>query len=541
MPARLAVDIGGTFTDVVLVTDEATHSIKVLTTPADPAEGFMTGVEEVLATAGVKPREVGLIIHGTTLATNALIERKGARTALLVTEGHRDSLEIAYESRFDQYDILADRLPPLVPRELRLPVKERMSFRGDALISLDEKSVAAAIDILERERIDSVAVGLLHAYANPAHEQRIGELIRKRLPKVSLSLASEVCPEIREYERQSTTCANAYVQPLMARYLHSVERRLAEAGLKAPFLLMTSGGHLVTIETAARFPVRLVESGPAGGAILASQMAKELGERQVVSFDMGGTTAKICLIDDGEPLLSRTFEVNRAHRFMKGSGMPVKIPVVEMVEIGAGGGSIAGVDALGRIKVGPESAGASPGPACYGLGGKGATVTDANLVIGRLASAGFAGGRMSLDAGAAREQAAGDPARIDFRTDVHALGVIASVCQRVIVMYAGEIVEEGPTADVLADPRHPYTWALINAIPRVDKEPGADKRLITIEGLPPDLAHLPKGCPFYPRCAWRVDHCREEYPPFKLVAENHYAACWESDRVKREATVDAAS
>ena len=401
MPAHLSVDIGGTFTDVVLDKDGATHSIKVLTTPAKPAEGFMQGVQDLMRTTGTKPAEVSLIIHGTTLATNALIERKGARTALIVTEGHRDSLEIAYESRFDQYDISADRLPPLVPRERRLPVKERMNFRGEVLTPLDEGSLDRVIEVLQREQIESVAVGLLHAYANPAHEQRIGTVIARRLPKIVLSLGSEVCPEIREYERQSTTTANAYVKPLMASYLNRLTADLKAAGFACPFLLMTSGGHLVTVETAAQFPIRLVESGPAGGAILASRIARELGEDRVLSFDMGGTTAKICLIDDGEPLLSRYFEVNRAHRFMKGSGMPVKIPVVEMVEIGAGGGSIAGVDALGRIKVGPESAGAQPGPACYGQGGTGATVTDSNLVLGRLAPAGFAGGRMQLNAGAA--------------------------------------------------------------------------------------------------------------------------------------------
>ena len=403
MPARLSVDIGGTFTDVVLDLDGVTHSIKVLTTPANPADGFMGGVRDLLRQTQTKPRDISLLIHGTTLATNALIERKGARTALIVTEGHRDSLEIAYESRFDQYDIMADRLPPLVPRELRLPVKERMNFRGQILTPLDEGSLDKVIATLQREQVESVAVGLLHAYANPAHEQRIAEVIGRRLPKVALSLGYEVCPEIREYERQSTTTANAYVKPLMSGYLRKLTDDLKADGYACPFLLMTSGGHLVTVETAANFPIRLVESGPAGGAILAARIAQELGEEHVLSFDMGGTTAKVCLIDHGEPLLSRFFEVNRAHRFMKGSGMPVKIPVVEMVEIGAGGGSIAGVDALGRIKVGPESAGAQPGPACYGQGGTGATVTDANLVVGRLAAAGFAGGRMQLDTQAAEK------------------------------------------------------------------------------------------------------------------------------------------
>ena len=444
MTARLAVDIGGTFTDVVLDAGGVTHSIKVLTTPADPAGGFMQGVRDLLARTGTAPRDISLIIHGTTLATNALIERKGARTALIVTEGHRDSLEIAYESRFDQYDILADRLPPLVPRELRLPVRERMNFRGTVLTELDEGSLDKAVAVLQREQIESVAIGLLHAYANPAHEQRIAEVIGRRLPKVALSLGSEVCPEIREYERQSTTAANAYVKPLMANYLRKLDKTLKADGFACPFLLMTSGGHLVTVDTAMQFPIRLVESGPAGGAILAARIARELGETRVLSFDMGGTTAKICLIDDGEPLLSRFFEVNRAHRFMKGSGMPVKIPVVEMVEIGAGGGSIASVDALSRIKVGPESAGAQPGPACYGQGGKGATVTDANLVLGRLGSAGFAGGRMQLDRGAAeRALASSVGGKLKLDAAAAAAGVIEIVDENMAGAARVHAVERG--------------------------------------------------------------------------------------------------
>ena len=399
--ARLAVDIGGTFTDVVLERDGAHHGVKVLTTPDNPADGFMAGIRQVMAETGTEAGQVSLIIHGTTLATNALIERNGARTALIVTEGHRDSLEMAYENRFDQYDINAERRPPLAPRELRLPVTERVDFLGDVLIPLDESSVEALVPALRDAGVQSVAIGLLHSYANPGHERRVAEVLRERLPELSITLSSEVCPEIREYERQSTACANAYIQPLIARYLEDVQARLVEAGFACPCLMMTSGGNLVTIPTARRFPVRLVESGPAGGAILAAHIARTLGEDRVVSFDMGGTTAKICLIDDGEPMLSRSFEVDRAHRFMKGSGMPVKIPVVEMVEIGAGGGSIAAVDALGRIQVGPHSAGAEPGPACYGLGGARPTVTDANLAMGRIDGHGFAGGTMTLDDDAA--------------------------------------------------------------------------------------------------------------------------------------------
>ncbi|MDH5557352.1 MAG: hydantoinase/oxoprolinase family protein, partial [Alphaproteobacteria bacterium] len=265
---RLAVDIGGTFTDVVLERDGLHHGAKVLTTPDNPADAFMTGVRQVLTETGTEPGQIALIIHGTTLATNALIERKGARTALVVTQGHRDSLEMAYENRFDQYDINAERRPPLVPRELRLPVMERVDFLGEILTPLDESSVEALVPILRDADVQAVAIGLLHSYANPGHERRIAEILRDRLPGLSITLSSEVCPEIREYERQSTACANAYVQPLMARYLEDVRTRLSKAGFGCPCLMMTSGGHLVTIPTAQSFPVRLLESGPAGGAIL---------------------------------------------------------------------------------------------------------------------------------------------------------------------------------------------------------------------------------------------------------------------------------
>jgi N-methylhydantoinase A/oxoprolinase/acetone carboxylase beta subunit/N-methylhydantoinase B/oxoprolinase/acetone carboxylase alpha subunit len=441
---RLAVDIGGTFTDVVLERDGTHHGVKVLTTPGNPADGFMTGVLRVLAETSVQPADIELIIHGTTLATNALIERKGAKTALIVTEGHRDSLEMAYENRFDQYDINANRRPPLVPREMRLPVRERVDFLGEVLTPLDEPSVEALVPLLQQAEVQSVAIGLLHSYANPSHERRIGEILRERLPELSITLSSEVCPEIREYERQSTACANAYVQPLMGRYLGEVQSGLAAAGLTCPCLMMTSGGNLVTIPVAQRFPVRLVESGPAGGAILAAHIARMLAEEHVVSFDMGGTTAKICLIDDGEPMLSRSFEVDRAHRFMKGSGMPVKIPVVEMVEIGAGGGSIARVDALGRIRVGPESAGAEPGPACYGLGGNAPAITDANLVLGRIDANGFAGGTMTLDPGAAEAallQHVGKPMGLDAAAAAE--GVIEIVDENMASATRVHAVERG--------------------------------------------------------------------------------------------------
>ena len=398
-PARLAVDIGGTFTDLALEAGERLITAKVLTTPAEPERGVFEGVAKVMAEADLEPKDIGLVIHGTTLATNALIERKGARTVLLTTEGLRDSVEMAYENRFEQYDIDIDRPEPLVPRDLRWPVPERMGARGEVLRPLDEPAVEALVPRLEAAGVESLAVGLIHAYANPAHEQRVAEIIRTALPDLWISLSSEVCPEIREYERQSTTCANAYVQPLMARYLTRLESRLRVDGFAGSFLLMTSGGGLTDFATAVRFPIRLVESGPAGGAILAGRIAAECGLDRVLSFDMGGTTAKICLIEGGAPQTSRSFEVARVYRFMKGSGLPLRIPAIEMVEIGAGGGSIARVDSVKRIQVGPESAGAEPGPACYDRGGTAATVTDADLVLGRVDAARFAGGsiRLSLE------------------------------------------------------------------------------------------------------------------------------------------------
>ena len=396
-PWHIGVDVGGTFTDVVMERGAAQVSTKVLTTQDAPERGVLEGVRTALERADAAPGDVGLVIHGTTLATNALIERKGARTALVVTEGFRDSVEMAHENRFEQYDISMDRPPPLVPRWLRWPVRERMSARGEPLIPLDEASVREVAERAREHDVDAIAVGLLHSYANPEHEQRVGALLAKALPDVTVTLSCEVCPEIREYERLSTACANAYVQPRMARYLSALDEALKALGLSCPFMLMTSGGGLTDLETAVRFPVRLVESGPAGGAVLAAWIARQRGLDRVLSFDMGGTTAKLCLIDDCMPQTTRSFEVARAWRNLKGSGLPLRIPAIEMVEIGAGGGSIAAVDGLGRLRVGPESAGADPGPASYGRGGTAATVTDADLVLGRIDATAFAGGS-GLDA-----------------------------------------------------------------------------------------------------------------------------------------------
>ena len=394
--AKLAVDIGGTFTDLVLEKDGTRHQVKLLTTPAAPEEAVLDGTRRILAESNTEAGAVELVIHGTTLATNALIERKGAKTGLITTEGFRDSVEIAYEHRFEQYDLYMERPAPLVPRHRRLGVPERMAADGEVLLTLDETFLAKRVSALKAEGIESLAICFLHSYMNAAHEERAREVVAGILPDVAISISSEICPEIREYERMSTVCANAYVQPMMSRYLGRLETGLSELGLNCPLLLMMSSGGITTVETASRQPIRLVESGPAGGAILAQNIAAQNGLDKVLSFDMGGTTAKITLIDDCQPLLSRSFEVARAYRFLKGSGLPLRIPVIEMVEIGAGGGSIAYLDDLQQIAVGPESAGSDPGPACYNRGNEHATVTDADLVLGRIEPAAFAGGKIDL-------------------------------------------------------------------------------------------------------------------------------------------------
>src|SRR5215831_495009 len=402
--SRIGVDIGGTFTDLVWV-DEGTGAVRVvklLTTPKEPAQAVEQGVVTLLYEVGSAPGSVKSLIHGTTLATNAIIERKGAKTGLLTTAGFRDALEIGREGRYDMYDLFIDPPSPLVPRRLRLEVRERILADGSVLSPLDESSVRAALATLIAEGVEAIAVSLLHAYRNPAHERAVAALIERVAPGLPVSCSSDVVPEIREYERTSTTVANVYVMPLMARYLDDLERKLAEQGLRGNFYVMLSSGGIATPDTAKRVPVRLVESGPAAGALAAARVAREAGESRMLSFDMGGTTAKACVIDGGQPLIAREFEVARADRFKRGSGLPIRVPVIELIEIGAGGGSVARIDSLGLLKVGPESAGADPGPACYALGGREPTVTDADLVLGYLDPEFFLGGRMRLDVEAAR-------------------------------------------------------------------------------------------------------------------------------------------
>ena len=389
---RLGVDIGGTFTDVVLECDGKMHSTKVLTTYAAPEDAIIDGLHQVCEQAGIAPGDIGQIIHGTTLATNALIERRGAKTALITTQGFRDVIEMRTESRFEQYDLNLNLPDPLLPRQSRFTVAERVNAKGEVMIPLNRDEVKEVAARIARAGYTSVAVGLIHSYLNPAHEEMVREVLAEELPDVSISISSEVSPQMREYERFNTVVANAYIKPLMASYLGRLEDRLRAEGVECRIFLMHSGGGIISLQNAAEFPVRLVESGPAGGAVFAAHIAARYGLDKVLSFDMGGTTAKICLIKNQTPKTSRVFEVARTYRFKKGSGMPISIPVIDMVEIGAGGGSLAHVDAMRQIRVGPESAGSEPGPACYGRGGEKPGVTDADLVLGKLDPGNFAGG-----------------------------------------------------------------------------------------------------------------------------------------------------
>ena len=447
MPYRLAVDIGGTFTDVVLDGNDRRRTRKVLTTPQAPEQGVLDGVRLILDEAGIGFADVAVFVHGTTLATNAVIERRGARTALIGTAGFRDILEIGTESRFDQYDLGIQKPEPLVPRRLRFTVPERVDADGAVRLPLDEDAVRALVPALQAAGVESVAVAFLHAYANPLHEQRVAAILAEAAPGLPVTLGSEVCPEIREYERTSTAVTNAYVQPLIKGYLGRMRAALDGAGFRGVIYLVTSSGGLTTLEAAQRFPVRLIESGPAGGAIFAAEVAARLGEDRVLSFDMGGTTAKICLIHGGEPGRSRSFEVDRSARFLKGSGLPLRIPVIEMVEIGAGGGSIARLDAMDRVVVGPESASSEPGPACYGRGGTRPAVTDADLVLGLLDPARFAGGTMVLQPDAARAALERDVGQgLGVGADMAAYAVHEMVCETMASAARVHAVERGAVA-----------------------------------------------------------------------------------------------
>ncbi|NNE42310.1 MAG: hydantoinase/oxoprolinase family protein [Marinicaulis sp.] len=423
-PARLGVDIGGTFTDVVLEVDGAQLSTKELTTYAAPEEAIITAVKRVCADASVEPGSITQFIHGTTLATNALIERRGAKTALITTKGFRDVIEMRTESRFEQYDLNLKLPEPLLPRYQRYVLDERIAANGDVLRPLVERDVEALVEEIADAGYESVAVGFLHSYLNCAHEELVRRVLNDKLPGVMVSLSSEVSPQLREYERFTTVAANAYIKPLMKSYLDRLKDRLKAEGVDCPLFLIHSGGGLISLESAAEFPVRLVESGPAGGAIYAAHVAERYGVNKALSFDMGGTTAKICLIKDYTPKTARVFEVARSFRFKKGSGMPISIPVIDMVEIGAGGGSLAHVDSMRQIRVGPKSAGSEPGPAAYDRGGDKPAVTDADLVLGKLDAENFAGGSIKLseeNAARALDSTIGNILSINTTTAAHGL------------------------------------------------------------------------------------------------------------------------
>jgi len=401
----LAVDIGGTFTDIVLFDTDSNHIAvgKVLTTYPDPSLAVLSGVTQLLKDHHVDPASVRQVIHGTTLVTNTLIERKGARTALIATEGFRDALEIGNEGRYDIYDLGLVKPPPLVERRLRFGVHERMAANGEVLHPLDANAVAELCKQLNAEGIESVAICLLHAFTNPRHELDVYEIVRDEMPNASISISHQVSPAMREYQRTSTTVANAYVQPITSNYLERIQSGLAQAGLNAPLNVMLSSGGTTDIETATRFPIRLVESGPSGGALAGVYWGKQNGFNDLFAFDMGGTTAKAILTHKSELSITSVSEVAHVHRFKRGSGLPLLVPMIEMIEIGAGGGSIAHVNNLGLPAVGPESAGSTPGPACYARGGMDPTVTDADLLIGYLNADYFANGSIRLDSSAAEK------------------------------------------------------------------------------------------------------------------------------------------
>ena len=393
---RIGADIGGTFTDIALSVGETIYSAKVLTDQEAPENAVLDAVFKVTQQAGISFSDLDSIIHGTTLATNALIERRGAKTAFITTEGFRDVIEMRTENRFDQYDLNLKISPPLIPRQHRYPVRGRIDSEGRELQALGDDEVEKLVTKISASNFESVAIGFIHSYLNSSHEMRAKEIIQSALPDLPISISAEVAPQMREYPRFSTVCANAYVRPRIERYLTRLEKLLKEEGALCPAYVIHSAGGLISFETAKEFPVRLIESGPAGGVNFAAELSKKFNLRKVVSFDMGGTTAKICLIDDNVPETSREFEVARSHRFKKDSGMPILIPVIDMIEIGAGGGSIARVDDMGRLQIGPESAGSYPGPACYQQGGQNATVTDADVVLGKIDAANFAGGTIRL-------------------------------------------------------------------------------------------------------------------------------------------------
>ncbi len=479
----VGIDIGGTFTDIVLLDrDTKRYRVhKLLTSSSDPSESVIVGVREILEAADVDVAQLDYVVHGTTLTANTIIQRHGARTALLVTEGFEDIIEIRKEQRYDVYDLFSKFPEPLVPAEFRIPVRERMMSDGQPLIVLDQESLREQVRRLKTLAPESVAICFLHSYANPIHEQIARQIVAEELPDISTSVSSEIVPRAGEYDRFSTTVANAYVQPVMSRYLERLQEQLLVLGCRGELYLMLSDGGMATIETARSFPVRLFESGPAAGITATARLSNQVNGRRLIAFDMGGTTAKICIVDDGAPLMTWDLEVDRAHRFSRGSGLPLRIPSIEMIEIGAGGGSLASVNELGLLKVGPMSAGSSPGPSCYGRGGDRPTVTDALLTLGFLNPDYFLGGRLALDPGKAEDaidRAIAMP--MELSIDDAALGIYRIACGQMAEAMRVHLAERGkdPRRYALvafggAGPVHACEVARALKIPRVVVPPAA--------------------------------------------------------------------
>ena len=473
---RLGVDVGGTFTDFVLIND-ATGELfreKCLTTPDDPVVGIMNGVARLQAAGVVRPKEIKRVAHATTLVTNVLIERKGAKTGLLATEGFRDLIELGSDMRYDMYDLAIGFPAPLVERAQRLGIRERMAASGESLTAPAVSDVHKQVRALLAQGVTSIAVCFLHSYRNPAHERRVAEQIRKAFPDVALSISSEVAPEIREYERTVTVVANAYVKPAVHSYLERFESTMAAAHVKAPILVMLSNGGMTTPKVSAEIPIRLVESGPAAGVLSACHAGARIGEPNLLAFDMGGTTAKACFIEHGKPAFTGMFEAARVKRQFRGSGIPLKVPSVDMIEIGAGGGSIARLDGTGLLKAGPDSSGAVPGPVCYGRGGVAPTVTDADLLLGYLDPEYFLGGDMLLDAAGARATVKALGSRCNLNVTATAAGIAQVVNQNMasaIRIHAAERGKDYRRFSLFAfggaGPVHAYEIARILRISRI--------------------------------------------------------------------------
>ena len=455
MRNRIGVDVGGTFTDFVLVDEERDliFTGKKLTSASDPSIAICEGVERIAREAGLAIGELDGVVHGTTLVANTIIERSGARVGLITTRGFRDVLEVGHEMRYDLYDLFLEKAEPLAPRNLRLTVDERIDSEGSVIRPMDEAELREAARALVDMGVEAIAVCFINSYANAVHERRALAILAEMLPAIPATISTMVAPEIREYERVCTAAANAYVAPLMRRYVTGLHRKLADMGLRAPLNVMLSGGGIAALRVAREAPILLIESGPAAGAIAGAHYGTITDTPSVIAFDMGGTTAKMCLIDNGEPEHTNTFEAGRIKRFAHGSGMPLKVPVIDLIEIGAGGGSIARIDAMGLMKVGPQSAGSEPGPVCYGRGGRQPTVTDADLWLGYLSPDFFLGGEMRLDAAAVREaleEALSGPAGLG--TTEAAAGVHAIVNNNMAAATRRYIADKG---------RDPRRYALV--------------------------------------------------------------------------------